>query len=86
MVIQEPNLDIRHRSGKSNVVADALSRNSVLVPDVFKIVAHSLSSDVHSCEADIGKLQREDPELSPIWKVVLSLWKMSEREVGLAGS
>ena len=64
MVIQELNLDIRHRSSKSNVVANALSRNPVPVADVFQIVAHSLSPDLPTC-GDIGKLQREDPELSP---------------------
>ena len=64
MAIQELDLDICHRSGKSNVVADALSRNSVPVAIFFQIVAHSLSPDLPTCEGDIGKLQHEDPELS----------------------
>ena len=65
MAIQELDLDIRHRSGKSNVVADAQSRNPAPVA-VFQIVAHSLSSDVPTCESDIGRLQQEDPDISPI--------------------
>ena len=66
MAIQELDLDIRHRSGKSNVVADALSRNPVPVTNVFQLVARSLATDLPCCEGDIGKLQREDSELSPI--------------------
>ena len=66
MAIQELDLDIRHRSGKSNVVADALSHNPVPVTNIFQLVARSLSLDLPSCEGDIGKLQREDSELSPI--------------------
>ena len=37
MVIQELDLDIRHRSGKSNLVADALSRNPLPVAEVLQI-------------------------------------------------
>ena len=57
MEVQEFDLDIRHRSGKSNVVADALSHNPVPVADVFQIVA-----DLPTCEAQggIGKLQNDD--------------------------
>ena len=32
MAIQEHDLEIRHRSGRSNVSADALSRNPVVAP------------------------------------------------------
>ena len=80
MSIQELNLDIRHRSGKSNQVADALSRNPIAVSQVllFQSVTASGSdpdnTTTTTSEADppagapesgIGPLQRQDPQLAP---------------------
>ena len=68
MAIQELDLEIRHRSGKSNVVADALSRNPVLEEsDIFQIEvggdSHAPPSDTPLSNSEIGQLQREDEEL-----------------------
>ena len=79
IAIQEFDLDIRHCSSKSNVVADALSRNPVPVADVFQQVAHSLSTDLPTCEGDIGKLQSKDPELSLILQYLFPLMMSKQR-------
>ena len=63
MAIQELDLDIRHRSGKSNLVADALSRNPAPVASILQI---ETATPAPGCEKDIGWLQRCDEELLPI--------------------
>ncbi len=89
MSIQELDLDIRHRSGKSNRVADALSRNPLPVANVlhFQSVHHPTESAEQppesaeqppglveqppksaGCESDVGRLQRNDDDLSLIFQ------------------
>ena len=81
MAIQEMDLDIRHRSGKGNRAADALSRNPVcnnLSPNqssqVLQVNSESPTMnnipDVppQSNDNEIGQLQRKDEELAPIFK------------------
>ena len=82
MIIQDMNLEIRHRTGKSNTNADALSRNPV--PDHITTEAQVLQltsvevqpqqSDTSSPEPieDIGKLQRKDPKLHHIITLIES--------------
>ena len=65
MVIQELNLDIYHRSGKSNYVADALSRNSVEVANVIAFQSVESSPNSLTPESNIGKLQRCNKEFLP---------------------
>ncbi len=70
MAIQEYNLGIRHRSEKSNRVAEALSRNPVPVSNVLKFgptVNAVQTGPSGQCESDIGLLQRADEELIPIF-------------------
>ena len=65
MVIQELDLDIRHHSGKSNLVADALSRNPLPAADMLQIeVEPRPCSDSN----DLQALQRQDEELVPIFR------------------
>ena len=78
MAIQELDLDIRHRSGRSNRVADALSRNPVEVSRVLMFesvrsnvaVDSSKTADVVptslTAEVDIANLQHQDPQLSDV--------------------
>ena len=73
MIIQEMNLQIEHRSGKSNVNADALSRNPI-PEDSQNISAdtdsespngmpNTTAEEEESSEkhCNIGILQRQDP-------------------------
>ena len=55
MCIQELDLKIHHRSGKSNLVADALSRHPLPVVDVLQVVANTRVEDAP--KNDIAKLQ-----------------------------
>ena len=55
MQIQELDLKTYHRLGKSNLVADALSRHPLLVADVLQVVADARVEDAP--ENDIDKLQ-----------------------------
>lgn len=67
MAIQELDLDIHHRSGKSNYVADALSRNPVRVAQVLAFEsAVAATPGAMPPESDIGNLQRQDPKLALI--------------------
>ena len=66
MCIQELDLKIHHRPGKSNLVADALSRHSLPVADVLQVVADSRVE--HAPKNDIAKLQRHDDELVAIFQ------------------
>ena len=61
MCIQELDLKIRHRSWKSNLVADALSRHPLPVADMLQVVADARVED-------IAKLQRQDDELVAIFQ------------------
>ena len=65
MVIQELDLDIRHRSGKSNLIANALSRNPLPTAEVLQIEVESQSRYDTS---DTETLQRQDEELAPIFR------------------
>ena len=55
MCIQELDLKIHHRPGKSNLVADALSRHPLPVANVLQVVANTRVD--HTPENDIAKLQ-----------------------------
>ena len=66
MVIQELDLDIRHRSGKSNLVADALSQNPLPAAEVLRIEVEPPPPQ-HDIN-DIETLQRQDEELAPIFR------------------
>ena len=57
MIVQEMDLDIRYRSGKSNCSADALSRNPV---------ADAVVSCVTAETTDFGLEQRSDSEFKPL--------------------
>ena len=77
MTIQEMNLTIKHRSGKTNTNADALSRNpidpcqctktaNVCSVDVEEPSEGSLSTDQMQRMKDIRNLQEKDPDLVPL--------------------
>ena len=78
MAIQELDLDIWHRSGRSNRVADALSRNPVEVSRVlmFESVKSNIAVDSSktadvvptslTAEVDIAHLQHQDLQLSDV--------------------
>ena len=77
LTIPEHDLDIMHRSGKSNRVANALSRNPLPVfsvlqfgPAVNAVQSGVTEPQVHpgQCESDIGMLQRADEDLLPIFE------------------
>ena len=70
MVIQELNLDIYHCSGKSNYVADALSRNPVEVANVLAFQSVESPPSSLTQESNIGKLQRCNKEFLPIFQFV----------------
>lgn len=80
MAIQELNLRIEHRSGRSNHVADALSRNPVPVTDILcadqepvvesNVFQVETESDVRADlpNSNIGELQRIDEEFAPVFE------------------
>ena len=55
MAIQELDLDIRHRAGKSNHVADALSRNPV---EVSRVLMFQSVKSVESEYLRLGRVSR----------------------------
>ena len=59
MTIQELDLDIRHRSGKSNRVADAFSRNPVSITQVL------IFQSVKSPNPRLLSPPEDDSSLSP---------------------
>lgn len=81
MAIQEMDLDIRHRAGKGNLVADVLSRNPVSkdsssnssgqvlqVDSEPPIATKTVDAKLQSQESEIGQLQRKDEEFAPIFR------------------
>ena len=66
MVIQELDLTITHRSGKSNRVADALSRSPVSPVEVLQVETTSVDTSTPPAESDIVKLQCHDEEFTII--------------------
>ena len=69
MIVQEFNLTIKHRSGKSNSNADALSRNPV--PQGASVLAvESLDIASQSRQTELRTEQEGDSELAPILRYV----------------
>ena len=81
MIIQEMDLDIRHRAGKGNLVTDALSRNPVSKNSssnssgqVFQvdseppIATKTADAKLQSQDSEIGQLQQKDEEFAPIFR------------------
>ena len=80
MAIQEHDLEIRHRSGRSNASADALSRNPVVAPfeqqqqkecaQVLQVSSDPVGivdEDIQRQRLeDIAEYQCSDPQLSPM--------------------
>lgn len=68
LAIQEMNLTIKHRSGKKNTNADALSRNPVEVLAVSTECPcqTSLPPEIQQEVTRIVELQRSDQELTPM--------------------
>ena len=86
MIIQEMDLHIQHRPGKSNANADALSRNPPSTEEISKTLVNSATASTigesvtsntgndqqvttspqAEIDQEIGKLQRNDPDLQPI--------------------
>lgn len=60
MVIQELDFDICHRSGKSNFVTNALSRNPLPIAEVLHI---EVKSQPQHDSSDVETLQQQDEEL-----------------------
>ena len=58
MIVQEFDLTIRHRSGKSNTHADALSRNPVALSEEISCVRAVQTLD-HAAEVKLAELVEE---------------------------
>ena len=66
MCIQELDLKIHHRPGKTNLVVDSLSRHPLPVADDLHVAINTRVEDAP--ENDIAKLQRQDDELAAIFQ------------------
>jgi len=95
LLIQEIDLEIRHRSGRSNAGADALSRNPVDVATVAAVKlepsgeldcpstqaeAWTLSSDLQQKLNEIATLQKSDPELQDMFRYLSEGYLPSEEQ------
>ena len=90
MAIQERDLEIRHRSGRSNASADALPRNPVVaqpqqppqqqaesmqVLQVSSDPVNIVDEDIEQQRLkDVAEHQYSDPQLSPMIDVLLEEW------------
>ena len=78
MIVQELDLDIKHRPGKGNTNADALSRNPVdsegqVMPVESDMVQHECQGSTRTTEdtsqlSSLQQQQREDPGLSHLFR------------------
>ena len=87
MVVQEMDLEIKHRAGKGNTNADALSRNPVESTVAQVDVVEADSCPPPSCleASQISARQKEDPDLLPMMLYIE--WYSSEgRRAGQEGS
>ena len=66
MIVQEFDLSIKHRSGRSNANSDALSRNPVTVEDAFVRAVSTSEEWVCSEQKDMIEHQEKDGSLQPI--------------------
>ena len=68
MALQELDLTIRHRSGRHNANADALSRAPLVHEGVGDSteVSHKVIASLSSSEEDLATLQRQDKELCAV--------------------
>ena len=73
LIVQELDLEIKHRSGKSNANADALSRNPTDAdahPVLEVTVATDSVLDGLNSMSDLSAQQRQDPELLALIKYI----------------
>ena len=68
MVIQELDLTITHCSGKSNRVADALSRSPVSPVEVLQVETTSVNTSILPAESDVVKLQHQNEEFAIVFQ------------------
>ena len=66
MIIQELDLEIKHRSGKSNANADALSRN----PPANHVLQVTTAADDGPVENELSLKQRQDPEFLAMFQYI----------------
>ena len=73
MIVQEFDLTIRHRSGKTNTHADALSRNPVVEGEEVSCVrvVQTLDSATERKQAELVEEQEKDPDISALIQFVL---------------
>ena len=72
LIIQELDLEIKHRPGKSNMNVDALSRNPPAILAVSAAVASDSASGNSnsgtSQESELSRKQRQDPDFSGLFR------------------